>query len=57
MFALLVASLILPSDTLHWEIFNHGRLVGAMTEVDTGDTNTVRWRHQDRQRGPRQETK
>jgi hypothetical protein len=57
MLGLLVASLLQPPDTLHWEIYNHGRLAGAMTEVRAGDTTTVRWRYQDRQRGPRQETK
>jgi hypothetical protein len=55
-FALLAASLLQAPDTLRWEIFNHGRLAGAMTEVESGDTITVRWRYQDRQRGPRQET-
>jgi hypothetical protein len=56
MLVLLAASLLQVTDTLHWEIFNHGRLAGAMTEVASGDSITVRWRYQDRQRGPRQET-
>lgn len=56
MLALLTASLLQAPDTVRWEIFNHGRLAGAMTEVDHGDSTTVRWRYQDRQRGPRQET-
>lgn len=57
MLTLLLASLAQAPDTTHWDVLNHGRLAGAMTEVRANDTVTVRWRYQDRQRGPRQETK
>jgi len=41
-----------PGDTTHYDVFNHGRLAGAMQVVTAGDSVLVRYGHQDRQRGP-----
>jgi hypothetical protein len=57
MLLLALVALLQPPDTVRWEIWNHGRRAGEMTEVRTGDSVVVRWRYQDRQRGPRQETR
>jgi hypothetical protein len=53
----LLLALAAPADTVRWTIDNHGRPAGGLTEVTTGDSVVVRWRYQDRQRGPRQETR
>lgn len=39
-------------DTTAYDVFNHGRLAGAMLVVADGDSARVRFGYQDRQRGP-----
>jgi hypothetical protein len=40
--AILFAALLQSPDTTVWEIFNHARHAGAMIEVRSGDSITVR---------------
>jgi imidazolonepropionase-like amidohydrolase len=44
-------------DTLQYVILNHGRAAGEMRVITGGDSAMVRYVYQDRQRGPRLETK
>jgi hypothetical protein len=44
-------------DTTSYVVLNHGRTAGEMRVITTGDSATVRFRYQDRQRGPRNETR
>ena len=44
-------------DSTNYIILNHGRPAGAMSIVSAGDSIVVRYRYQDRQRGPRFETR
>jgi hypothetical protein len=44
-------------DSANYVILNHGRPAGAMSVVSGGDSVVVRYRYQDRQRGPRFETR
>jgi hypothetical protein len=46
-----------PADSTHYIVLNHGRPAGEMHIVSAGDTTIVRFRYQDRQRGPRIETR
>src|SRR5215207_891144 len=55
--ALALASASLPADSTHYVVLNHGRPAGEMHIVRTADTVIVRFRYQDRQRGPRIETR
>lgn len=59
-----LAALLLPAlaaaqapDTTAYVVINHGRLAGEMRVIRRGDSATVRFRYQDRQRGPRNETR
>jgi hypothetical protein len=45
-----------PPDSVHYIVLNHGRPAGEMHIVKAGDSAVVRFRYQDRQRGPRIET-
>ena len=45
------------ADSTNFIILNHGRPAGAMSIVSAGDSVVVRYRYQDRQRGPRFETR
>ena len=45
------------ADSTNYIILNHGRPAGAMSIVSAGDSVVVRYRYQDRQRGPRFETR
>ena len=63
-FAPALAALLLPvalaaqtPDTTAYVVLNHGRVAGEMRVITTGDSATVRFRYQDRQRGPRNETR
>src|SRR5215211_6270895 len=47
---------IAAPDSVHYIVLNHGRPAGEMHIVKTGDSTVVRFRYQDRQRGPRIET-
>ncbi len=60
----LLLALFLPAlasaqtpDTTSYVVWNHGRPAGEMRVVTTADSATVRFRYQDRQRGPRIETR
>ncbi len=44
-------------DTASYVVWNHGRTAGEMSVVAAGDSAVVRFRYQDRQRGPRLETR
>jgi hypothetical protein len=44
-------------DSTNYIILNHSRPAGAMSIVSAGDSVVVRYRYQDRQRGPRFETR
>ena len=45
-----------PTDSAQYIVLNHGRLAGEMRVSGAGDSVVVRYRYQDRQRGPRFET-
>jgi imidazolonepropionase-like amidohydrolase len=49
------ASIAQP-DSVHYIVLNHGRPAGEMHIVKAGDSTVVRFRYQDRQRGPRIQT-
>ena len=44
-------------DSLEYVVLNHGRPAGYMRVVTAGDSTVVRYVYQDRQRGPRLETR
>ncbi len=46
-----------PADSTHYVVWNHGRTAGEMSVVTRADSAIVRFRYQDRQRGPRVETR
>src|SRR5215207_2557302 len=50
---------LLPSatDTLHYTVMGHDRIAGAMRVIRSADSAVVRFYYQDRQRGPRRETR
>lgn len=55
---LLGAALSLSAaDTTEYVVLNHGRTAGAMRVVSAGDSVTVRFDYQDRQRGPHTQTR
>jgi hypothetical protein len=54
--ALLLAAARPSADSTHFIVLNHGRPAGEMHISTSGDSTVVRYRHQDRQRGPRFET-
>ena len=59
MVACLALALVLAApapDSTHYIVLNHGRPAGEMHVVSAGDSVVVRFRYQDRQRGPRFET-
>ena len=61
----LLTALLLPAlasaqgaaDTTSYVVWNHGRAAGEMRVIALGDSAVVRYRYQDRQRGPRNETR
>ena len=56
MVACLALALVLAApapDSTHYIVLNHGRPAGEMHVVSAGDSVVVRFRYQDRQRGPR----
>ena len=53
---LAIALLAPAADSTHYIVLNHGRPAGEMHVVTGGDSVVVRFRYQDRQRGPRIET-
>ena len=55
-FALALALVASAADSTHYVVLNHGRPAGEMHIVAAGDSVVVRFRYQDRQRGPRIET-
>ncbi|HUQ79884.1 MAG TPA: amidohydrolase family protein [Gemmatimonadaceae bacterium] len=54
--ALLLAAARPSADSTHYIVLNHGRSAGEMYVLTSADSVVVRYRHQDRQRGPRFET-
>src|SRR6478609_5340234 len=54
--ALLFAAMMSAADSTHYIVLNHGRPAGEMHVSTTPDSVVVRYRYQDRQRGPRFET-
>ncbi len=56
LFGLLLAVAPPAADTTQYIVLNHGRPAGEMRVVAYGDSVVVRFRYQDRQRGPRIET-
>ncbi|MBI3791328.1 MAG: amidohydrolase family protein [Gemmatimonadetes bacterium] len=44
-------------DTTQYVVWNHGREAGEMRVITFGDSAVVRFRYQDRQRGPKLETR
>jgi hypothetical protein len=54
--ALLLAASTLAADTTDYIVLNHGRPAGEMRVVSSDDSVVVRYRYQDRQRGPRFQT-
>ena len=54
--ALALALAAPAADSTHYVVLNHGRPAGEMHIVTAGDSVVVRFRYQDRQRGPRIET-
>jgi cytosine/adenosine deaminase-related metal-dependent hydrolase len=55
---LLSAALSLAApDTTEYVVLNHGRTAGAMRVVSAGDSVTVNFDYQDRQRGPHTQTR
>src|SRR5262245_41304557 len=53
---LLLAAAQAAADSTHYIVLNHGRPAGEMHVSTTADSVVVRFRYQDRQRGPRSET-
>ena len=53
---LLLAAAQAAADSTHYIVLNHGRPAGEMHVSTTADSVVVRFRYQDRQRGPRFET-
>jgi hypothetical protein len=51
------AALLRAADTTDYVILNHGRPAGEMRVIATGDSVTVRYGYQDRQRGPHFESR
>ena len=45
------------TDSVRYDIWNHGRKAGEMMIVSRGDTTVTRYWYQDRQRGPSNETR
>jgi len=56
LFAVLLAAAQAAADSTHYIVLNHGRPAGEMHVSTTPDSVVVRYRYQDRQRGPRFET-
>lgn len=56
LFALLLAASA-AADTTNYIVLNHGRPAGDMRVISGGDSVVVRFQYQDRQRGPRIETR
>ena len=54
--AILLAAAQAAADSTHYIVLNHGRPAGEMHVSTTADSVVVRFRYQDRQRGPRFET-
>jgi imidazolonepropionase-like amidohydrolase len=54
--ALALAGAHASADSTHYIVLNHSRPAGEMHVVAAGDSVVVRFRYQDRQRGPRIET-
>ena len=54
--AVLLAASQAAADSAHYIVLNHGRPAGEMHVSATPDSVVVRFRYQDRQRGPRFET-
>ena len=59
MISLILTAALLASaaDTTEFVVINHGRTAGAMQVVTTGDSATVQFDYQDRQRGPHTRTR
>ncbi|HEU4631324.1 MAG TPA: amidohydrolase family protein [Gemmatimonadaceae bacterium] len=55
--ALLLAAAVAASDSTEYVVLNHGRRAGEMVVVQGGDSVVVRYRHVDRNRGTRSETR
>ena len=53
---LLVGAALRVADSTHYIVLNHGRPAGEMHVAASPDSVVVRYRYQDRQRGPRFET-
>jgi hypothetical protein len=56
-FVSLLAAATLAADTTHYVVLNHGRPAGQMTVVREGDSVIVHYRHVDRNRGQRVESR
>ena len=56
-FLLHAAVLVAAADTTDYVVINHGRTAGAMHVVAAGDSATVQFDYQDRQRGPHTRTR
>jgi imidazolonepropionase-like amidohydrolase len=56
-FLSLLAAATLAADTTHYVVLNHGRPAGQMTVVREGDSVIVHYRHVDRNRGQRVESR
>ena len=54
--ALVLAAALPAADSTHYIVLNHGRPAGEMHVATSADSVVVRFRYQDRQRGPRFET-
>jgi imidazolonepropionase-like amidohydrolase len=54
--SLLVGAALPVADSTHYIVLNHGRPAGEMHVATSPDSVVVRYRYQDRQRGPRFET-
>lgn len=52
LFVLPLVAALVATDTTDYVVLNHGRLAGAMRVARLGDSVTVRFGYQDRQRGP-----
>ena len=55
--ALLFTASIAAADTVTYPVLNHGRPAGEMIVIRSGDSVVVRYRHIDRNRGQRSETR
>lgn len=55
--SLAAAAAFAAADTTSYVVLNHGRPAGEMSVVRTGDSVVVRYRHVDRNRGVRTETR